>query len=568
MNTISRIEKETRKRKILVVDDEKINRLLLGKILEEEYELLLAANGREALDIIKNEYKTLSMVLLDLLMPVMTGFELLETMQAEKRYKNIPVIVLTSERSAEIRSLQLGAVDFIPKPYDMPEIIRARVKRSIKLAEENTVLSAVENDSLTGLYNREFFFQYAKDLDMYHNELETDTVVVNINRFHLVNELYGHSTGNDLLCTVANSIRTLLREYIGLACRCDSDTFYIYLEHSPDPSKIAGRLISDIAEHSGLSDISVRIGIYESCDHSLTMAQCTDRAVIACNTCRSSYPSAYAFYDQELHEKELFCEKLIRDTDRALAEGQFVVHYQPKFNIESDEPRLSSAEALIRWIHPEHGRINPGVFIPLFEEHGLIQKLDRYVWNEAAKTIAKWKKDYGITLPISVNVSRVDIYDPGLEAELLKIVSCNGLKPSDLLLEITESAYSDNSAQMIEIVGRLRDNGFIIEMDDFGSGYSSLNMLSSMPIDILKLDMGFVRKICESEKDRRLVEIVLEIADFLAVPVVAEGVEKEEQYLLLKSMGCNVIQGYYFSQPVPAETLETRLAEIKQNSRI
>lgn len=568
MNTISRIEKETRKRKILVVDDEQINRLLLEKMLEEEYEILLAANGKEALDIIKQEYKTLSIILLDLLMPVMTCFELLETMQTEKRYKNIPVIVLTSERSAEIRSLQLGAVDFIPKPYDMPEVLRARVRRSIKLAEENIVLRAVENDHLTGLYNREFFFQYAKDLNKYHHELETDTIVVNINRFHLVNELYGHSTGNELLCTVANSVKLLLREYIGLACRCDSDTFYIYLEHSPDPSKIAGRLISDIAEHSGLSKISIRIGIYENCDHSLPMEQCTDRASIACNTCRNSYSSTYAFYDQELHEKELFCEKLIRDTDKALAEGQFIVHYQPKFNIESDEPKLSSAEALIRWIHPEHGRINPGVFIPLFEKHGLIQKLDRYVWNEAAKTIAKWKKDYGITLPISVNVSRVDIYDPGLETELLKIVSCNGLNPSDLLLEITESAYSDNSTQMIEIIGRLRDNGFIIEMDDFGSGYSSLNMLSSMPIDILKLDMGFVRKICESEKDRRLVEIVLEIADFLAVPVVAEGVEKEEQYLLLKSMGCNVIQGYYFSQPVPAEMLETRLAEITQSNRI
>ncbi len=563
MKTISRIEKETRKRKILVVDDERINRLLLGKILEEEYELLFASNGREALDIIKSEYKTLSIILLDLLMPVMNGFELLEALEAEKRYKNIPVIVLTSEHNAEIRSLQIGAVDFIPKPYDMPEVIRARVKRSIKLAEENTVLNAVENDSLTGLYNREFFFEYAKDLDMYHNELEKDAIVVNINRFHLVNELYGHSAGNDLLRAVADSVRTLLREYIGLACRCDSDTFYLYLEHSADPSEIAGRLISDIAGRSGLSDVSVRIGIYESCDRSLTMEQRIDRAAIACNTCRSSYSSSYAFYDNELHEKELFCEKLVRDTDKALAEGQFVVHYQPKFNIEGDKPRLSSAEALIRWMHPEHGRISPGVFIPLFEENGLIQKLDRYVWNEAAKAVAEWKKNYGITLPVSVNVSRVDMYDPGLEDELLKIVSSNGLSPRDLLLEITESAYSGNSGQMIEVIGKLREDGFMIEMDDFGSGYSSLNMLSSMPIDILKLDMGFVRKICESDKDKRLVEIILEIADFLSVPVIAEGVEKEEQYLLLKSMGCNVIQGYYFSKPLPPENLGMWLARTK-----
>lgn len=557
MKTISRIEKETRKRKILVVDDEFINRCILGKMLEEDFELLYASDGKEALDIISTEYKTLSMILLDLLMPVMNGYELLRILnEDDNKFKNIPVIVLTSEKSAEIKSLQLGAVDFIPKPYDMPEVIKARIRRSIKLAEENRLIRAIENDSITSLYNKEFFHQYAKDQDTFHSELQTDTVVINVNRFHLINELYGRSAGNDLLRAIADSIRLLLRQNIGLACRCDSDTFYLYIAHQEDHAKIIRELIDNISKFSSLSNISVRIGIYENCSKELSLEQRIDRAILACNTCRNSYKSSFAFYDDNLHEKEIFYEKLIHNTNDALLEKQFVVYYQPKFNIKGDRPVLSSAEALIRWNHPEHGLIKPGIFIPLFERNGLIQKIDRFVWNEAAAQIAKWKSELGITLPVSVNVSRVDLFDPGLEAELLEITSANGIKPCDLMLEITESAYSDDDRSIIRIINKLREDGFTIEMDDFGSGYSSLNMLTSMPIDILKLDMGFVKKMCSSEKDMRMVGIILEIAKFLSVPVIAEGVEEEKQYLLLKKMGCNLIQGFYFSKPLPPDDFE------------
>ena len=242
------------------------------------------------------------------------------------------------------------------------------------------------------------------------------------------------------------------------------------------------------------------------------------------------------------------------------------MHYQPKYNIEGDKPVLSSAEALIRWMHPEFGRINPCVFIPLFEENGLIQKLDRYVWNEAARQIALWKRELGVSLPVSVNMSGVDMFDPRLEMDLLEIINRHGISSKELMLEITESACSDRETRIVEVIERLRAKGFIIEMDDFGSGSSSLNTLSSMPIDILKLDMGFVRKICDSDKDRHIVEIVLKIADFLSVPVIAEGVEREEQYRILKDMGCNVIQGYYFSRPLSSNEMREKLVnELTEN---
>lgn len=555
MKTISRMENENRKRHVLVVDDENINRMILGHILQNEYEIHFAADGKQALEYIEKKYENISIILLDLLMPVMDGFELLKLLHGSKKYKSIPVIVLTSEKSAEIRSLQMGAVDFIPKPYDMPEVIRARVKRSIKLAEENTLLNAVKNDSLTGLFNKEFFYQYALDLDRFHADRDMDMLVMNVNRFHIVNELYGHKTGDDLLKGIGSSLRYFLQTSIGFACRSHSDTFFLYMPHCEDYERLFKDFLEEVKKRSGITSISLRVGIYENCDKTLTLDQRIDRAARACNICRKTYNSSYSMFDKEEIEKELFNERLIHETDRALREKQFKVYYQPKFNIEGDEPVISSAEALIRWKHPELGMISPGVFIPLFEKNGLIQKLDHYVWNEAARQVSQWKKELGVLLPVSVNVSRVDMFDPNLEQELLEIVKNHGLEPSELFLEITESAYSDNSSGIIELIDRLRSDGFTIEMDDFGSGYSSLNMLSSMPIDILKLDMGFIRKMCDSEKNKHMVEIILEIARYLAVPVIAEGVETEQQYRILKDMGCNVIQGYYFSKPLPPEEL-------------
>ncbi|MER2139952.1 MAG: EAL domain-containing protein, partial [Succiniclasticum sp.] len=190
-----------------------------------------------------------------------------------------------------------------------------------------------------------------------------------------------------------------------------------------------------------------------------------------------------------------------------------------------DPPMLSSAEALIRWNHPELGLVSPGTFIPLFEGNGQISTVDHYVWDVAARQIAEWRRKFGVTLPISVNLSRVDVFDPRLEERLEALVERYDLDHKSLKLEITESAYTENAEQMIELINRLQARGFEIEMDDFGSGYSSLNMLSSMPVDVLKMDMKFVRNIVHSEKDFRLVGVVLDIARYLKVPVVAEGVE-------------------------------------------
>lgn len=541
------------KRTVLVVDDEDVNRALLGAIIEQKYNVLYANDGKEALDQIKKNADNLSLVLLDIFMPEMNGYEVLSEINNDAKLKKIPIIVLTSEKSAEVKSLDLGAADFLSKPYDLPEVILARVQHSIQLFEDKKIIQATENDSLTNLYSPKFFFEYGQQYDKRHPSHEMDSIVIDFSRFHLLNELHGRETGDTVLRKIAEGIREACNEIFGIACRHDADTFYLYAKHRDEYTSLIEKITAKLICILKTQEIRIRMGIYFDKEHEIPFETRFDRALQACNGLRNKHGTAVAFYDEEMHQKEMFAARLLKDFDTAIREKQFKVYFQPKYNITGDTPLLSSSEALIRWIHPELGFIRPDLFIPLFEENGLVQKLDRYVWKEAAEQIKKWRDKYGLTKPVSVNVSRIDISDPDMTDYICKIIEENEISSHDYLLEITESAYTDNSQHIIDIVNNLRNKGFRIEMDDFGSGYSSLNMLTTLPIDALKLDKGFINNIAHGNKEMRMVELILEIADFLKVPVIAEGVETKEQLELLKMAKCDVIQGYYFSKPLPPE---------------
>ena len=549
-------------RTVLIVDDEYIEREMLGAMLSDLYEVIFASNGMTALDIIKKEKMKLSLVLLDLHMPELDGYSLLKILRSNSELWNIPVIVLTAEKGAEAKSLQLGAADFISKPYEAPDVIRARVKHSIELAEDRTIILDTERDTLTGLFNKEFFFEYARRLENQNNS-PMDAVILDINRFHIINELYGKTYGDMLLKKIGNSIHELVCQTGGLACRSNSNCFGIYMPHIDDPYKQLPQYISKIENDLDDSKISIRLGFYSYDGTNIDLEQRFERANLVCRNIKENYATSFEIYNAELHSKELRSERLINDMDNALAEKQFKVFYQPKYSIKGSKPVLTSVEALVRWFHPEFGVISPKEFITLFEDNGLIRKLDRYVWNEAANQIKCWKEE-GFNIHVSVNVSRVDAFNPRLVEMLIDIVKQNEIASDNLLLEITESAYSDNAQQIISTVTLLREKGFKIEMDDFGSGYSSLNMLCSLPIDALKLDIEFIRNICNNKKQYRLVGIMIDIARLLEVPVIAEGVETKDQLDMLDDLGCDIIQGYYFSKPLPAEELTVLMrSEVK-----
>ena len=543
------------KRRVMIIDDEEINRLMLGNILETEYEVVFAKDGQEAWDLLHGEGKDISLLLMDLLMPVMNGFELISKLNEDEELKSIPIIVMTSEKEAEVKSIKLGASDFITKPYDMPEVILARCERIIKLSEETTLIHSTEKDSVTGLFTRDYFFEYIRQIEAHHNS-SVDALVFNIDHFHLVNEMYGRKTGDAVLVRVANTLEEVLKGKAIISCRTEADTFYVFCEHIDDYTPLIAKIQELLGNASGSSKIRLRAGIYQEAAKDMEVELRFDRAKIACDRIRGDHSRTVAYYNNELYQKSIYYERLIRDVDDAIANEDFKVFFQPKYDITSDTPKLRSAEALIRWVHPELGMISPGDFIPLFESNGLIQKVDNYVWKTAAAQIRKWKEKYNYSVAVSVNVSRIDIFDPKLQDKLRSILEENGLDASELMLEITESAYADSANTLTEVAESLRASGFKIEMDDFGSGYSSLNMITTLPIDVLKLDMKFVRNMEKDEKSLKLVELIIDIAKFLGVPVVAEGVETKSQLDTLKELGCQVIQGYYFSKPVPADEFE------------
>lgn len=544
-----------RKRRVLAVDDERINREILGAILSQSYEVVFAADGSEAMEILSDPEADFSLVMLDLMMPRMDGFEVIRRMKADERLRKFPIIMMTSDKSAEVKSLHMGASDFIAKPFDLPEVVLARCQCAIELNEDRSIIRSTERDPLTGLYSKEFFFVYIRRLLLRLNT-KMDALVLNIDRFSLINEMFGREEGDRILIKTAELINTTILHSHGIACRTDGDVFYVFCEQRNDYEACIQEIQDTLNRETQAHSLRLRAGVCRLASENTLPETRFDRAKTACDRIRSRFDISVEQYSLQLHEKFMFRERLISDIDEAIAKRQFTVYYQPKYDIRGDKPVLISAEALVRWNHPEFGFVSPGDFIPLFEHNGLIRKVDRFVWCEAAAQIRRRKDLYGVSIPVSVNVSRVDIFDPELENVFLNTIKEFGLQPHEIIPEITESAYADDESRLIEIVSNLRQKGFRIEMDDFGSGYSSLNMLTALPIDVLKLDMKFIRNMLVDEKSLKLIELMLDIARFLGVAVVAEGVEEERQMLLLKEMGCDIIQGYYFSPPLPAEEFD------------
>lgn len=544
------------RRTILIVEDEMINVEILTEILSDTYEIISAENGKAALDLVRKSLTPISVILLDINMPVMGGLEFLKIIKADDEYKRIPVIVFTSEKDNELEALELGASDFITKPYDLPEVILARVRRSIELSEDRMIIQAAERDELTDTYTRHVFAQYASKIDQYRPDEEMDLIVLDIDGFHLYNELYGYEAGNTALRSIADILKEIVRKKNGIVGRLQSDYFIMYMTRSEDYDRLFAGIDQELNQKYGISNLRFHLGIYQVESKTEAFEKRVDRAKQVCDSIRNSNKENYHVFDREAQQNDLFRERLMQDVRTAIREKQFEVYYQPKVNIDGNRFVLSSVEALVRWKHPELGIISPGVFIPLFEESGAIRAVDRFVWREAAIQIRKWKEKYGFTIPVSVNISRIDLFDKNLVNVIRQIIDEEGIRIQDMYLEITESAYNNDLQQVITTIESFKDEGFTIEIDDFGSGFSSLSSIAIMPLDVLKLDMQFVREMFKNDKTFKIIGIVADIAKYLKVQLVAEGVETWEQLVALKSMGYNVIQGYYFSRPLPAAEFE------------
>ena len=546
-------------KKILVVEDNELNRAMLVEILSDQYTTLEAENGKEALEILRKTRDDISVILLDVVMPVMDGYAFLDVVRQDPRLSLIPVIVMTQNNSedVEVSALSHGATDFVPKPY-RPQVILHRIASILHLQETAAMVNQLRYDRLTRLYSKEFFFRKAQEVLVRNPDKEYNIVCSNIVNFKLYNDTFGIPAGDRLLKNFAAAIEEFQGEGV-VAGRYGGDRFVILQERGRE---IAQRSIFERSMRADrpddLRNVDIKWGIYEITDRYLPMEYMCDRAMLAADSIKGQYNQIIAIYDDALRKKLLREQNITSSMEAALENNQFTVYFQPKYR--ASDSRLCGAEALVRWIHPEWGFMSPGEFIPLFEKNGFISKLDQFVWERTCAQIREWQDKGYPPLPVSVNVSRADVFQSDLAESLSNLTKKYGIDPKLLHLEITESAYTENSKQIISMVDQLRARGFIIEMDDFGSGYSSLNMLSQLKLDVLKLDMKFVQSETSQGTDRGVLRLVVEMAHRMNLSVVAEGVETQQQLSRLQEIGCDYVQGYLFSKPIPAADYDTMLS--------
>lgn len=425
-------------------------------------------------------------------------------------------------------------------------------------------------DELTGIYNRQGVYRYIRELLNEHPETEFCLIYWNIRKFKVVNNLFGRKTGDKILIRLADTIKKEFGGECAVYGRLERDNFICCV---PDEMISQGDWVrlGEITYHAEETEYRFFscYGLYRISDRTLMVSSMVDKARVAMETVKNNYMTPYAWYDESMWGSIIEEQKLNSDFKQAVAERQFKVYYQPVCRAEDGV--ITGAEALVRWLHPEKGLISPGEFIPIFEKNGFISVLDRYVWEEVCRMLSERRKQGLKVVPVSINVSRVEFYNYYLCEEIRDMVRKYELPTELLKIEITETAYSENPIQVQEAVKKLHEYGFVVLMDDFGSGYSSLNILKDLPIDILKIDMKFLTDFDASYKSAVLLENIVRMAKWMKFRSVAEGVETKKEWDFLKSVECDLVQGYYFYKPMPEENFtklleeaEVKAAEVKK----
>ncbi len=549
------------KSKVLVVDDKQVERVMLKKILDGTYEVVEAENGKEAFEILYEKRTEITAVLLDIVMPEYDGYYFLERYHKAQMYQAIPVVVLTMEVDieTEIKCLGMGAWDFIRKPYDA-EVVRFRLKNVIGSSSQNiskALKYRAEYDILTGIYNKTNMFQATSAMLERYPERHFAFVRMDIEKFQLINSFFGMSAGDELLKYIADLlIREVKNRSDVTFGRMDADIFCFCVSYENTKELVESfDKMRDILSRYPLDfDIVPIFGIYLIAGKKITPNHMYDRANLAAKHCKGNYIRNYAFYTRKMSQEIEKEQRIVNSMKSALENHEFVVFYQPKYELCGNQ--IAGAEALVRWIHPERGMISPGEFIPVFERNGFITKLDYYVWEQTCIQLRKWLDEGKQPLPISVNLSRISLYNKELVEMICDLVDSYRIPRRLFQVELTESAYNTNPKAVQDMMQHLRDEGFYILMDDFGSGYSSLNVLKDIVVDVLKMDMKFFDGDDREGRGENIMAAVIRMAKWLNMPVVAEGVERIEQVEFLRSIGCEYVQGYYFAKPMPVEDYE------------
>ena len=412
------------------------------------------------------------------------------------------------------------------------------------------------HDSLRGLLNRDQFYEDVHDMVNKYHDTTFYLICSNIKDFKFINEIFGMEKGNQVLIKQAKLMASNPSERT-ICARLMNDRFALCLPREEfDEKRVADSIKELQREFSGNSfHLHTYMGVYEIRDRDEAVSIMVDKANIAADTIKNNYDCCVAYYDEHLLEISIEQRRLLGEFEPALQNDEFVMYLQPQVKRDG---AAKGAEALVRWVHPSRGILTPYAFIDILENAGLIYKLDLYIWEKAAQKLAEWKeKGYG-SYHISVNISTKDFYIIDIYETFTGLINKYGIAASNLHLEITETTLMTDFEKNMNIIHKLQNVGFRVEIDDFGSGYSSLNMLKDISADVLKIDMGFLRKSENEVKGQDILESIITLAGKIGMDVITEGVETKKQLDMLTMMGCHEFQGYYFSKPVPVSEFEEK----------
>ena len=426
----------------------------------------------------------------------------------------------------------------------------------VKLNAERKYIAT--HDILTGLSNRINFEEEVKEIIKANPNEQYIMQVSDINDFKLINDIFGREKADEILKRIGNDLKVFAHPGSAI-CRWRGDIFCAFLKKSSLDIAALEKQIRCTWSQSDIinSPVIIHVGIFEpsEMDKNLSVSAMVDRAQLAIAGIKNDFNRCVAIYDDKLRKDKLWEQQITSELDSALAGGQIIPYLQPQYRADG---HLEGGEVLVRWKHPKEGLIPPLKFIPIFEQNGMIATIDQYIWGAACRILSDWskRKDGHEKLNLSINISPRDFYFIDIYEVITSLVKKYNVDPSHLHLEITESSVMNNANEHIKTINSLRDYGFTVEMDDFGSGYSSLNMLKDMPVDVLKIDMVFLGKTDDYHKSKIILNSIVDMTNNLDMPQITEGVETKEQFEMLKEMGCKLFQGYYFSKPVPLDEFE------------
>jgi len=565
--------------RILVVDDDPmIHKLVTLRLKDLNAAVLCAESGAAGMAMALTEQPHL--ILLDVGLPDISGFNVCTRLRDDPLTREIPIIFLTGtdDSTEKVRAFEMGAVDYVTKPFNSAEL-RARVRAALRM---QALIEALEtqalSDKLTGLPNREAFRRAVSHCLTYARshapEYKFAVLFLDLDRFKVVNDSLGHSVGDQLIVAVANQLYRSIRHsprkpgdrLNDMVARLGGDEFAVLLHDVKDEAsvqQIAQRLQDDISKPHHLDghivSCSTSVGIRMSDSNAEDVDTLLRDSDTAMYHAKASGKAHAALFDAQMHEKAMRRLHIETSLRCAIDERTLGVVYQPIVSLTTN--KLMSLEALLRLNDPNGEPIEPMEFLPIAEETGHIHELGRWIIREACMQAREWNRSFNRNISISVNLSRIQLSADTIEADIAQAIRDSNIAPSDLILEITEGVIMHSSNFIVPTMQRLRNLGVTLAMDDFGTGSSSLASLHRFPIDIMKVDREFIRRLNDNRPYAAIVHAIITLAHNLNLRIVAKGVETAEQLALLQALDCDAAQGFYFKAPLTAGEVEQLLSQ-------